>query len=80
MYYCQALLEGGGVGGTQGNSCWGFAARFLTLFHAISDQKMSFCTSVFRPEGGHKTNIHVYKYRNYIIITEIRTPTKDFSS
>ena len=45
----------------------------------ISEQKMSFSASVFRPEGGHKTNIHVYKYRNYIIITEIRTPTKDFS-
>ena len=36
---------------------------------------MSFSTPVFRPGGGRKTNIHVYRDRNY---TEIRTLTKDF--
>ena len=48
----------------------------------ISDPKMSFSTPlksifVFRPGGSDKTQ-HVYKDRNYIIITEIRAPTKDF--
>ena len=55
----------------------------------ISDPKMSFSTPVFRPdlynpysfsdlEEVTKRNMHVYKDRNYIIITEIRAPTKDF--
>ena len=54
-----------------------------------SDQKMSFFTPVFRPslsnpypfsdlEEVTKRIIHVYNDRNYIIITEIRKPTKIF--
>ena len=44
----------------------------------ISDQpEMSFSTPVFRPGRDHKPQ-HVYKDRNYIVITQITTPTKRF--
>ena len=44
----------------------------------ISDQpEMSFSTPVFRPGRDHKTQ-HVYKDRNCIITSQIRTPTKRF--
>ena len=49
----------------------------------VSNEQMSFPhpfsepIHVFRPGGGHKTQ-HTYIDRNYVIIAEIRTPTKRF--
>ena len=42
----------------------------------ISDQKCRFRHPFSDLEEVTKRNIHVYKDRNYIIITEIRTPTR----
>ena len=50
--------------------------QILTLFHA---KKCYFPHPFSDVKEVTKRNIHVYKLdRNYIIITEIRTPTKRF--